>query len=433
MQLKKSNTRFLLWMLPCVMIVLLLLASSKEAEKKGVEIPSIVQKTDFESLQIQFKEKRFNKIKNKRDQALTIGVLQTEENDIVPVVINYGGEAYRADVRLKGDWTDHLEGDKWSFRIKLKEDRTLMGMRKFSVHHPGTRGYLNEWLYHKAIKDEGIMGLRYGFLEGFLHINLKKSDKVLTKEVGIYAIEETFDKRLIESNQRKTGVILKLIEDVMWRESARTHELGKVTGTSIVGKYNLRYSKNNEMTITAYSLESIYKDEDLKKQFILAKNLLNKYKKGQLPISKVFDVGVLAKFTALANLFGGSHGLTPHNLRFYYNPITSMVEPVAFDNNSGVLLKEFRHYWKSTQDTVFMQALIVALEEISAPEYLDELTNKYQAEMDSLSLGLKKEFPNEPILSIEVLKKNQEMMRSTLDYLEREIGKKKKKSSKANR
>ena len=136
MQLKKSNTRFLLWMLPCVMIVLLLLASSKKSKKKAVEIPSIVQKTNFESLQILFKEKRFNKIKAKRDEALTIGVLQTEDNDIVPAIINYGGEAYKAEVRLKGDWTDHLEGDKWSFRIKLKNDRTILGMRKFSIHHP---------------------------------------------------------------------------------------------------------------------------------------------------------------------------------------------------------------------------------------------------------------------------------------------------------
>ena len=427
MQLKKSNTHFLLWMLPCVMIVLLLLASSKKSKKKAIVIPSIVQKTNFKSIQILFKEKRFNKIKAKRDEALTVGVLQTEDNDIVPAVINYNGEAYKADIRLKGDWTDHLEGDKWSFRIKLKNGHTIMGMRKFSIHHPGTRGYLNEWLYHKAIKDKGIMGLRYGFLEGFLHVDLKELDTVLTKEVGLYAIEETFDKRLIENNQRKVGVIFKLTEDDMWKESAKTHELARSTGTSATGKYNPRYGKENKMTITAYGLKGIFEDEALNKQFILAKNLLNSYKNGQLPISEVFDVEVTAKFTALANLFGGVHGLTPHNLRFFYNPITSMIEPIAFDNNSGVLLPEFRHYWKSSNDPVFIQALIKALEEVSIPEYLEKLTNKYQAEMDSLSLSLKKEFPNEPILSIEVLKKNQEMMRSTLAYLEREIGKKKNK------
>ncbi len=416
-----------------MMIVLLLLASSKKSKKKAVEIPAIVQKTDFESLQILFKEKRFNKIKAKRDEALTIGVLQTEDNDLVPAVINYNGEAYKADVRLKGDWTDHLEGDKWSFRIKLKNDRTILGMRKFSIHHPGTRGYLNEWLYHKAVKDEGIMALRYGFLEGFLHVDLKELDTVLTKEVGLYAIEETFDKRLIESNQRKAGVIFKLTEDDMWKESAKTHELAKSTGTSTLGKYNPRYGKENKMIITAYGLKGIFEDEALNKQFILAKNLLNSYKNGQLPISQVFDVEVTAKFTALANLFGGVHGLTPHNLRFFYNPITSIIEPIAFDNNSGVLLPEFRHYWKSSNDLVFIQALIKALEEVSAPEYLEKLTNKYQVELDSLTSGLAKEFNGKPILSIDILEKNQAILRATLKDLKNTVGKKGRKSRFTNR
>lgn len=417
-------------MLPIALIGLLLLASSKKSKKKAVEIPSIVQKTDFEPLQILFKEKRFNKIKAKRDEALTIGVLQTEDNDIVPAVINYDGEVYKADVRLKGDWTDHLEGDKWSFRIKLKNDRTILGMRKFSIHHPGTRGYLNEWLYHKAIKDEGIMGLRYGFLEGFLHVNLKELDAVLTKEVGLYAIEETFDKRLIESNQRKVGVILKLTEDDMWKESAKINELAKATGTSAVNKYNPRYGKGNKMTITAYGLKGIFEDEALEKQFKLAKNLLNNYKSGQLPISQVFDVEITAKFTALANLFGGVHGLTPHNLRFFYNPISSMIEPIAFDNNSGVLLPEFRHYWKSSSDPVFIQALISALEEVSGPEYLRNLTVKYQVELDSLTTGLAIEFNDKPILSIDVLEKNQAVLRTTLKDLKNTVGKKKKNQAK---
>ncbi|MEM9648588.1 MAG: hypothetical protein AAF969_08910 [Bacteroidota bacterium] len=377
-------------------------------------------KTNLLSFQLLLKEKHFKKIKQKRDRAVTAGVLQTEDTDFVPVNLKFNNKDYGAEARLKGDWTDHLEGDKWSFRIKLKGDQTILGMRKFSIHHPETRGYINEWLYHRAMKDEGVMGLRYGFVEGILQVAMKEIDTVLSKEVGIYAIEETFDKRLIESNKHKVGIILKLTEEDMWRENAKIHELANRTGTSAVGKYNPKYGKSENMTVTAYSLQSIFKDKTLKKQFTLAKNLLNKYKTGQLPTSIVFDVDKVAKYTALANLFGSVHGLIAHNLRFYYNPITSLIEPVSFDGNSGKQLKSFRDYWKSKGDADYRDALIIALEKVSQPDYLESLSEKYKKETDSLSAELKKEFKNKKTLSLDILKQNQEILRKTLLTLQQE-------------
>ena len=67
-------------------------------------------------------------------------------------IIEINGKKYKADIRLKGDWIDHLTGDKWSFRIKLKGDKTIQGMKKFSIHHPITRGFINEWIYQKTNK-----------------------------------------------------------------------------------------------------------------------------------------------------------------------------------------------------------------------------------------------------------------------------------------
>ncbi|MFK7811412.1 MAG: hypothetical protein AB8B59_02895 [Maribacter sp.] len=424
---KKKSNPFLVVALGSFLLLLILLSLKGGNTKTAKVIPEITQKTNYNYLQVILNEKHFESLKAKRDEAVSIGVLQTSDDDYVPATIRYNTEDYKADLRLKGDWTDHLKGDKWSYRIKLKNDRTIHGMRKFSVHHPGARGYLNEWLFHKVVKDEEMMGLRYEFLEGFLHINLKKQDTALTKAVGVYAIEETFDNRLIENNKRKVGVILKFTEDNIWRETAKVYQVSRSTGTSIIGKLNPKYSSETKMTITAFSLEKIMADEALKKQFTLAKNLLNHYKNGDLKISEVFDVEMTARYTAIANLFGGLHGLTTHNLRFFYNPITSRMEPIAFDNNSGTLLKEFKYYWNSTKDPAFMQAQIKALEEISAPEYLEHLIAKYQTELNGQSSSLKEEFPKNEILSIDVLKKNQEMMRNTLEYLHNTIGKNSKK------
>lgn len=410
---KKSNS-FLIVALGSMVLLLILLSLKKGNAKTAKIIPEISQKTTYNSLQVILNEKHFKSLKAKRDEAVSVGVLQTSDDDYVPATIRYNKEDYKASLRLKGDWTDHLEGLKWSYRIKLENDRTINGMRKFSVHHPASRGYLNEWLYHKTIKQEGLMGLRYDFLEGFLQVKMKNKDTAQTKNVGIYAIEETFDKRLIENNGRKVGVILKLTEADMWRESAKVFEISKRTGTPIEGKYNPRYGNNNNMTITAYSLSTIFADTTLNKQFVLAKNLLNRYKTGELPISKVFDVEKTAKFTAITNLFGGSHGLTAHNLRWFYNPITSLIEPIAFDGNSGYKLPAFKPYWKSENDSIFQQALIAALEEVSQPQYLENLKTNYKEELGRLIIDQQEEFKGKSILSLDILAENQEVLRQKL-------------------
>ena len=57
----------------------------------------------------------------------------------------------------------------------------------------------------------------------------------------------------------------------------------------------------------------------------------------QYPISKVFDTKLLAKYWALCDLFSAHHGcMEKHNLRFYYNPITSLLEPIHYDGNPQI-------------------------------------------------------------------------------------------------
>ena len=92
------------------------------------------------------------------------GLLLKSEDDYVPATLKYGNKEMKIKLRLKGDMTDHLEGDKWSFRIKIKGQDTLFGMKTFSIQDPDTRVNLNQYIYHQALKREGVMGLRYDFI-----------------------------------------------------------------------------------------------------------------------------------------------------------------------------------------------------------------------------------------------------------------------------
>ena len=93
----------------------------------------------------------------------------------------------------------HVKGPKWSFRIKVRGDAALEGMKVFSIHHPKHRGYLREWTYHRMLAQEGVVSLRYDFVKVVINGN----------PVGIYALEEHFDKRLVEHNRRREGPILR--------------------------------------------------------------------------------------------------------------------------------------------------------------------------------------------------------------------------------
>ena len=143
----------------------------------------------------------------KRDEALKVGILQTTDDDLVPATVALNdGTKMDADIRLKGDWVDHLKGDKWSFRIQLKGDDQVMGFRQFSIQTPETRNYLYEWAFHQNLIEENILTTRYHF------VNVLLNGKLL----GIYGIEEHFTGELIESQGRRQGVIIRFDEENLW-------------------------------------------------------------------------------------------------------------------------------------------------------------------------------------------------------------------------
>nr|WP_321221289.1 hypothetical protein [uncultured Psychroserpens sp.] len=399
MKLKSSNTFTRIFLLSLLGLVILLFAFNpveKKQPKYPVNVPKIEKTTTLDGLQLTFNQKSFDKIKEKRLTALSKGILETNDDDYVPATVTYKDKNYDAEVRLKGDWTDHLKGDKWSYRIKLKGDETILGMRKFSIHHPQTRGffYTAEWLYLKAIKREGLMGLRYNYVEGSIHVKGKKTSQDINKNVGIYALEETFDKRTIESNSGKESIILKFSEDNFWNEVGKSIEVGSSLGYKWGEFMNYDLVSQTKYQILPFSEEKVVLDSTMFKYFKLSRNLLDDVYQNKRPIHEAFDVKKLAMQNAILNLFGAAHGTYIINLRFYYNPITSKLEPIAFDGNSGLKLKKYEHFLflDKEKDSVYLKELAYALDKVRRPEYLQNLIAEYKKEMAVFEKPLKKEF-----------------------------------------
>ncbi len=117
-------------------------------------LSSFIIKRDLLNINLSFKN--YQKIARLRNEAIKNGSLVRTESDKVKGYISYKGKNYPVKLRLKGDWTDHLLGEKWSFRVETKNNFPILGMREFSLQHPRTRTYLNESILHKLLKYEKL-------------------------------------------------------------------------------------------------------------------------------------------------------------------------------------------------------------------------------------------------------------------------------------
>lgn len=362
-----------------------------------------------ERILIDIKQADYQKLAYKRFQAMERSNLFASPDDFVPAEIRYNGETTKVALRIKGDNRDHWKNKtKWSFRIEVKGDNTLFGMKHFSIQHPRTRSYINEWFYHKLLAYNDLIHLRYDFIDVTLN----------GKHLGIYAIEEHFEKRLVENNQYREGPILR-------------YDSYSASGQNYSIPFYEAYSIG---VIDAFQTGKIKKDEELSRQFNVAKNLLESFKRGLLSVHEVFDIDKMAKIYALAELSGQMHTLAASNIRFYYNPVTGLLEPIGYDNQRiepiiGAINGEHKQLELSLldktdemdlqetffKDKEFFEKYIEYLEIVSKKEYLDQFFAETEPEYKEKIAILYKSFPGYKFEAKEILYENQDFVRRVLN------------------
>lgn len=272
-----------------------------------------------ELLKIDIKKSGIKKLNQKRTQALRNGILESAEDDWVKAKITTqeSNETVKAEVRLKGDWLDHIETDKWSFRVKTKSGMALNRLRYFSIHTPKARAFLQEWILHQLFEQEDILTTYYDFLTVELN----------NKQKGVYAIEEHFDKVLLERQKRREGPIVRFSEDGYWEGIKRHLQLLEAIDHDI----QLSIKQPSASTVTPFQQNKTVKTDLLKEQFEQAAQLMDQYKRGAIQADAIFDLDKMARYFAICEALGAYHGITWHNQRFYYNPVTSKLEPIGYD------------------------------------------------------------------------------------------------------
>lgn len=322
--------------------------------------------TNPQSIFIEIDPEDISKIAAVRDEALKNHILVPSPDSFVSAKVTANDQTVKARIRLRGILEDHWrDPKKWSFKIQIKDGQALFGLTDFSVMHPQTRGFIDEWLYVMAMKREGQIAPNVSFVNVIINgVNN-----------GIYILEEDLSFRLIESNERIAGPILDFDQNLLVGEWARGQAKGDGLTVGQVGRFlTMPTQIVNDNEVLADSQQAVYAQK--------AASLLEAFRVKSATVSEVFDVSKLAKYMALRALFA-AEALDPADIKFYYNPVTSKIELIGLEISS--IDKVGNWFVNQTQDRTtqfvelffqdekFVEQYLAALEQVSRPSYLDSI------------------------------------------------------------
>jgi hypothetical protein len=245
---------------------------------------------------IDMKNNDYQKLAYLRDKTLTGASGRMSEEvkaEVVRGKISVKGleQKFPAEFSLSGMNLDHIgQPQKWSLRVKIKKKKLLLGMNNFTLIVPRARSSepFTEWLNHKLEQYIGLISLRYDYVKVILN----------GKDLGIYALEERFDKRLLERNERREGIIIK-------------------------------FADSERQTFKVYGQKKLAKNPALAEQAKHLETVIAGFWAGDIPASAIFDTDKLARYYAMTDLVNGHHTHFLGNEFFYLSPITRLLEPIG--------------------------------------------------------------------------------------------------------
>ena len=331
-----------------------------------------------------------------RDRALKAGVLNEGKDTWFPALVVFDGDSMNAQLRLKGGLTDHLRTTKWSYRVQLSPGDTLLGMTTFSLQHPNTRNFSNEWIFHRAVAYAGLPALQYGFVDV----------RVNTKGLGLYAIEQHFDDALLEhlASDGYIGPVMKFDDELRIATLAEMAQRTFDSDAPLQGEWQ-------SAPITAFHMREVLADSALRARFNMAGHRLSRFRTGVLTTSEVFDADALAKLFALSDLLGGQHCNDWRNLRFVLDERSGKLVPVAFDADAGTPITAIRalreqppirfdsghlttFYGRLFSDRDFYEAYIAHLDTFSTEGWLEDFMTSIAPDLSAQEGLINGEFPN---------------------------------------
>ncbi len=255
---------------------------------------------DIDQIDLDVSFKNWERIRYIRERVFILGdrVPETIQEE-VPAKIRFNNKTYKVKIKLIRDLDHIVQPNKWSFMIKVRDGKSIMGMTKFALLYPKARGFLTDWIASKLLQARGIIGLK----TGFSNVNING------KNHGLYYVEERFGEKLLENNKLIDGIIFRSLET----------------------------------DLKIYNYNKIKNDPKKLKSIILLKKLWQAFLLDSIKAQQLFDLKKYASLYVISDIMynpSEAHALFYGNSRMYFNPITNLIEPIP--REWGDLRIEFR-------------------------------------------------------------------------------------------
>ena len=370
--------------------------------------------SNAEKIVINIKYKNYQSIKDDRDLGLKNIRLKDDDVRWVKAKLSSNGINSDIKIRLKGTHSDHWSHPfKWSFKVKTIDKSRIFGLENFSIQSPSTASYLNEWLFMKALKEEGLISHRIKFLDVVLNGD----------NYGVYTFIENASKELIESNNRREGPIIAFNKDYWIDEMNNSKNIS---------------TNDPHQNFWRAKISPIKFDEELigtEQELYLNKAifLLESFRDNKLKPNEVFDTNQLATLMALRAIFGSAEFDT-NDLKFYYNPITNLLEPISREIHSAheifyyysswlfdteKLVSPWHKYFLNLlyQNKEFKEKFYGELYRLTSQPYIDKLIKKNKNEFEKNKEILEINYPEKKVFSLGEFQKTKEFIKNSLNPL----------------
>jgi len=260
---------------------------------------------DLPHLTIEIKAQSLLKLERIREQLLHRGTLGSDDRKELSVRLRlderaetHNRKTLPAKLRLAAPTPEKLRDDDWPLRVRLEGEGHVFGMRGFSLHAVEPDGSLLEALALDQLRRQGVLVAR----TRFVRVSLRDLD------LGPMVLREQYAKELLESQQRREGVILGF-------------EAGAGGSGDEHGFHRARLLPTQAARVA--------ENETLRAALVTSIGLARGFLGGLLPARDVFDLDSTSRFLAVVELWGASRALEWPSLRFYFNPFTQRLEPIA--------------------------------------------------------------------------------------------------------
>ena len=381
--------------------------------------------TSKEKIFINIEPKHYDKILKTRELSLKKNKLTEDLQDWVPAQLTNKDNFHNIRIRLKGVFADHWEDSvQWSFKIKVNNDsKSVFGLRRFVIQPPKTLSYLYEWLFMKALEKEKLISLGAKYLDVIINGNSR----------GAYILQGQASEELIKNNNRVQGPVIGFSQNLWIKEQINSEKLSAIgAAPSLNGLEDSFWRAKIEPV--QFSDEQIGTEQEayLKKAIYL----LESFRNGTLKSSQVFDTDQLAKVMVLRAIIGSSE-FDWLDTKFYFNPITSLLEPISKETHVDLNLNFEKyyfswwidssniapHYIKNTnffidtlyKDKNFYRKYLSELNRLSKKKYYEELIQENLKDFNKYKRILNQNYPTKKIFSMKHLEINRTRIQDFLN------------------